>query len=119
MRERLRPAVAPSRPRPWRRPTHASCFDRARRCDAPSRARSGELRSASTSSSRSIAVRAQLIELVLKDRVELETEQYLRAEDQKPIFIQRGFELIIDRHLMIRKGDGGPARPRFETRTAA
>ena len=64
-------------------------------------------------------MRAQLIERVLKDRVELETEQYLRAEDQKPIFIQRGFELIIDRHLMIWKGDGGPARPRFETRTAA
>src|SRR5215813_6686677 len=63
--------------------------------------------------------RRQLIVLVLKDRVELETEQYLRAEDQKPIFIQRGFELIIDRHLMIWKGDGGPARPRFETRTAA
>ena len=53
--------------------------------------------------------RRQLIELVLKDRVELETEQYLRAEDQKPIFIQLGFELIIDSHLMLRKGDGDPA----------
>jgi hypothetical protein len=33
----------------------------------------------------------------------------LRAEDQKPIFIQLGFELIIDSHLMLRKGDGDPA----------
>ena len=47
----------------------------------------------------------QLVELILKNAIELKTEQYLRAEKQKPIFIQRGFEFVVEFHFINWKGE--------------
>ena len=38
--------------------------------------------------------RRQLIELILKNSMELKSEQNLRAENQKPVLIQRSFEFL-------------------------
>jgi hypothetical protein len=42
----------------------------------------------------------QLVELILKNPIELKTEQNLRAKKQKPVFIQRGFEFVVEFHLI-------------------